>query len=32
MQAVEIVGDGVDGDADGVVDEMTLGDQTALAI
>jgi len=32
MQAVEIVGDGVDGDADGVVDEMTIGDQTALAI
>ncbi|HSE39605.1 MAG TPA: hypothetical protein VLH08_02470, partial [Acidobacteriota bacterium] len=32
MQAVEIVGDGVDGDADGVVDEMTVGDQTALAV
>ncbi len=32
MQAVEIVGDGVDGDHDGVVDEMTIGDQTALAI
>lgn len=32
MQAVEIVGDGVDGDFDGVVDEMTVGDQTALAI
>jgi di-heme oxidoreductase (putative peroxidase) len=32
MQAVEIVGDGVDGDADGVADEMTVGDQTALAV
>lgn len=32
MQAVEIVGDGVDGDGDGVVNEMTIGDQTALAI
>jgi hypothetical protein len=32
MQAVEIVGDRVDGDFDGVVDEMTIGDQTALAI
>ena len=32
MQAVEIVGEGVDGDADGVVNELTVGDQTALAI
>jgi Di-haem oxidoreductase, putative peroxidase len=32
MQAVEIVGAGVDGDFDGVVDEMTIGDQTALAV
>ena len=32
MQAVEIVGDGVDGDHDGVANEMTIGDQTALAI
>jgi hypothetical protein len=32
MQAVEVVGDGVDGDFDGVVDEMTIGDQTALAV
>ena len=32
MQPVEIVGDGVDGDYDGVTDEMTIGDQTALAI
>jgi hypothetical protein len=32
MQSVEIVGDGVDGDSDGVADEMTIGDQTALAV
>ena len=32
MQAVELVGDGVDGDFDGVVDEMTVGDQTVLAV
>jgi cytochrome c peroxidase len=32
MQAVEIVGDGVDGDFDGVANEMTVGDQTALAV
>lgn len=32
MQAVELVGPGVDGDFDGVVDEMSVGDQTALAI
>ena len=32
MQAVEIVGDNVDGDFDGVANEMTIGDQTALAV
>lgn len=32
MQAVEVVGEGVDGDFDGVVNEMTVGDQTAMAI
>ena len=32
MQAVEIVGENVDGDFDGVANEMTVGDQTALAI
>jgi hypothetical protein len=32
MQAVEVVGDDVDGDFDGVKNEMTVGDQTALAI
>jgi hypothetical protein len=32
MQAVEIVGDDVDGDADGVANEFTIGDMTALAI
>ena len=32
MQPVEIVGDGVDGDGDGVADEMTIGDQTAMAV
>lgn len=32
MQAVELVGDGIDGDFDGVADEMTVGDQTALAV
>lgn len=32
MQAVELVGDGVDGDFDGVANEMTVGDQTALSI
>jgi hypothetical protein len=32
MQPVELVGTGVDGDYDGVMDEMTIGDQTALAI
>ncbi len=32
MQAVEVVGDNVDGDFDGVRNEMTVGDQTALAV
>ncbi|HET9315249.1 MAG TPA: hypothetical protein VFQ51_06640, partial [Vicinamibacteria bacterium] len=32
MQAVEVVGDNVDGDFDGVKNEMTIGDQTALAV
>lgn len=32
MQAVEIVGEGIDGDSDGVVNELTIGDQTALAL
>jgi hypothetical protein len=32
MQAVEVVGDDVDGDFDGVKNEMTVGDQTALSI
>lgn len=32
MQSVEIVGEGVDGDGDGVVNELTIGDQTALAL
>jgi len=32
MQSVEIVGSGVDGDFDGVVDELTIGDQTALTV
>ena len=32
MQAVEIVGHDVDGDFDGVKNEFTIGDQTALAI
>lgn len=32
MQSVEIVGEGVDGDFDGVIDELTFGDQTALSI
>jgi hypothetical protein len=32
MQAVEIVGDDVDGDFDGIANEMTIGDQTALAV
>ncbi len=32
MQPVELVGVGVDGDGDGVTDEFTVGDQTALAV
>jgi len=32
MQAVELVGDGVDGDFDGVADELSIGDMTALAL
>lgn len=32
MQAVELAGDGVDGDFDGAVDELSIGDQTALAV
>src|SRR5262249_650152 len=32
MQGVELVGEGVDGDGDGVVNELTIGDLTSLAI
>lgn len=32
MQAVEITGDGADGDFDGVADELTIGDLTALTV
>ncbi len=32
MQAVEIVGHGADGDFDNVRDELTIGDQSALAV
>lgn len=32
MQAVEVVGDNVDGDFDGVRNELTIGDMTALAV
>ncbi|MDB5047112.1 MAG: hypothetical protein JWO30_183 [Fibrobacteres bacterium] len=32
MQTVETVGAGVDGDGDGVVDELSIGDETALAV
>jgi cytochrome c peroxidase len=32
MQAVELVGEGQDGDFDGVENEMTIGDMTALAV
>jgi hypothetical protein len=32
LQAVELVGAGVDGDFDGVTDELTVGDITALAV
>jgi len=32
MQPVEVVGEGVDGDGDGVVDEVTVGQMSALVI
>ncbi len=32
MQAVEVVGDNVDGDGDGVRNELTIGDMTSLAV
>ena len=32
MPAVEIVGNNVDGDGDGVSNEFTIGDMTALAV
>lgn len=32
MQAVEVVGDNVDGDFDGVTNELSIGDMTALAV
>ena len=32
MQAVEVVGDNVDGDADGVRNELTIGDMTTLTV
>ena len=32
MQAVEVVGNNVDGDSDGVRNELTIGDMTALAV
>lgn len=32
MQSTEIVGEDTDGDYDGIVNEMTVGDQTALAV
>jgi len=32
MQGVELVGEGVDGDGDGMVDELTVGDVTSLAM
>lgn len=32
MQSVELAGDGVDGDADSIADELTIGDMTALAV
>jgi cytochrome c peroxidase len=32
MQAVELAGDGVDGDGDGIADEASVGDMTALSI
>lgn len=32
LQAVELVGDGVDGDGDGVADELSVGDITAVTV
>jgi hypothetical protein len=32
MQAVEVVGDNVDGDGDGIRNELSIGDMTALAV
>ncbi len=32
MQPVELAGDGVDGDGDGMVDEITIPDMTAMAV
>jgi len=32
MQPVELVGDGVDGDGDGVADEVSIADMTAMAL
>ena len=32
MQAIELVGEDIDGDFDGITNEMTIGDQTALAV
>jgi hypothetical protein len=32
MQAVEVAGDNVDGDSDGVANELTIGDMTALTV
>jgi hypothetical protein len=32
VQGVELVGDGVDGDGDGVANELTIGDLTSLAV
>jgi hypothetical protein len=32
MQAVKATGDGIDGDYDGVADELTIGDMTALTV
>ena len=32
MQSIELVGEGVDGDGDGIINELTLGDLSALSI
>ena len=32
MQPVETTGDGVDGDGDGIMDELSIGDMTAMAV